>query len=189
MAYTDRERWDRRYHEPRRSLKHKRPNDLLVRFAPPPRPGIRALELACGLGHNALWLAAQGYTVDAIDISLTALRRARHEMLRRGLNGVNFIQADLDHFPLPDYAYDLVYVFRFLDRDLFPSIRERVRPGGIVIYSTLNVYQQSRRRMIAPEHILTPGELPRFFPGWDMLEAGDDDGRSHFAGRKPAGIP
>jgi len=185
MAQSDRERWDQRYANPITSPKQG-PTPLLIRHAPPSYPGIRALELACGLGRNALWLAEQGYQVDAIDISHEALRRAYREMLRRGLSGrVHWIQADLDHFPLPRYDYDLVYVFRFLDRRLFPAIRARVRPGGLVIYQTLNIRHREQFPNTHPDHMLEPGELPGYFPGWTVLEADDEGSYSLFAGRKP----
>lgn len=183
MTRSDQQYWDNRYADLSRTRRTS-PQPLLVRWAPAPVPGSRALELACGLGFNALWLAAAGYTVDAIDISQTALRRARAEMIARGVEGVNFIMADLDSFPLPCYAYDLVYVFRFLDRRLFPAIRERVRPGGIVIYATLNVCQRVRPTC-SPEHMIRLGELPGFFPGWDVLETSDDSELSFFVGRRP----
>lgn len=185
MAESDRERWDRRYADPVDKLR-RGPNPVLERCAPR-GTGLRALELACGLGQNALWLAAQGYTVDAFDISLAALRPARAEMLRRGLTGVNFIVADLDHFVLPAYPYDLVLVFRFLDRRLFPAIRERVRPGGLVVYQTFNVRQRARRPSVSPAHMLRLGELPGHFPGWEVIEASDEDYLSTFVGRKPGG--
>lgn len=184
MARTDRERWEQRYADPCGSLK-KGPHEFLMRHAPPPRPGSRALELACGLGHDALWLAARGYRVDAIDISAEALRRARAAMQQRGLSSVTFIQADLDHFPLPVHAYDLVTVFRYLNRDLFPAICARVRPGGLVIYQTLNVRRLERNPATNPDHMLALDELPRYFPGWTVLDAGSDGYLSHFAGRKP----
>lgn len=184
MARTDRERWERRYADPGSSLT-KGPHAFLMRHAPPPWPGSRALELACGLGHDALWLAAQGYRVDAIDISREALRRARAVMQARRLSGVTFIQADLDHFPLPCHAYDLVTVFRFLNRDLFPAIRARVRPGGLIIYQTLNVRRLEKNPATNPDHMLAMDELPRYFPGWAVLDAGSDGYLSHFVGRKP----
>jgi tellurite methyltransferase len=183
MARSDRERWEQRYADPGSSLT-KGPHALLTRHVPPAQPGSRALELACGLGHDALWLAAQGYRVDAIDISLGALRRARAEMQRRGLTGVTFIQADLDRFPLPR-GYDVVIVFRYLDRDLFPSICACVRPGGLVIYETLNVRRLEQHPATNPDHMLALDELPRHFPGWTVLETGSRGQFSHFAGRKP----
>lgn len=185
MSKSDRERWDRRYADPIVKLKRRRHNPLLARFALPVRPGSRALELACGLGRNALWLAEQGYRVDAIDISLEALRQARAEMLRWNISGVNFILGDLDHFPLPDIPYDLVVVFRFLDRGLFPAIRDRVRPGGLVIYQTFNVRRLEQHPTFSEEHLLQPGELAGFFPGWTALEASDVGDVSTFVGRKP----
>ncbi len=192
MALTDRERWDQRYTDPRACL-DRGPNPLLPQVVPPAAPGARALDLACGLGHNALWLAAQGYHVTAIDISPAALRLARAEMLRRRLSGVTFIAADLDDFPLPPAAYDVVAVFRFLDRALFPAIRACVRPGGLVVYQTFNIHRLRLRPTFSPDHMLALGELPEFFPGWtpimsvDVLpqDAGDDDTVSTFVGRKP----
>jgi tellurite methyltransferase len=185
MAYSDRERWDWRYANPKKPPK-RAPHDLLTRHAPPAYPGIRALELACGLGRDALWLAAQGYHVDAVDISLHALRQARAEMRRRRLSGVTFIQADLDAFPLPRSAYDLLVVFRFLNRRLFPAIRACVRPGGLVIYQTVNIYRVEQHPTFRRDQLLEPGELPGYFPGWTVIEASDSGSSSSFVGRKPA---
>jgi tellurite methyltransferase len=198
VALSDRERWDQRYTDPRQQL-DRGPNALLPRCVPPApagapaEPGARALDLACGLGHNALWLAAQGYHVEAIDISVAALRHARGEMLRRGLQGVTFIAADLDEFPLPPAAYDVVCVFRFLDRGLFPAIRACVRPGGLVVYQTFNVGRLRLHPTFSPDHMLALGELPGFFPGWTPILSADvwasgtdeDDTISTFVGRKP----
>ena len=183
MSRDDRQRWESRYADPQDGLLQG-PHDLLKQYAPPAAPGCRALELACGLGNDARWLAAQGYTVDALDISLTALRAARAALLRDGRRSVNFIVADLDRFPLPDYPYDLVYVFRFLDRRLFPAIRDRVRPGGMVIYETLNVRFLEEHDPTDPAFMLDIGELPTHFPGWTVLEAGDGERMSRFVGRK-----
>jgi tellurite methyltransferase len=184
MTRSDRDKWDQRYADPKTYL-HKSAHTLLKQYAPPAQPGIRALELACGLGHTAIWLAGQGYIVDAIDISFEALRRARTEMQRRHLTGVTFIAADLDDFPLPRFPYDLVYCFRFLDRDLFPAIRERVRPGGLVIYETLNIGHLDRVPTCDEARLLQLGELPTYFPGWLVIEARDDAYTSAFVGRKP----
>ena len=184
MSHFDREKWDQRYADSKDRLHHSA-HALLKQVAPPAHPGCRALELACGLGHSAIWLAEQGYTVDAIDISFEALHRAHAEVLRRDLSGVTFIAADLDHFPLPCYAYDVVCGFRFLDRRLFPAIRERVRPGGLVIYETLNIRQQERYPGRDPAHLLELGELAAHFPGWRVVIARDDAYTSAFVGQKP----
>lgn len=185
MAITDREEWEARYSKSPRHPHEHEPNPLLIRWTPPAHPGSRALELACGLGQDALWLAAHGYRVDAFDLSLTALRQARAEMQRRGLTGVHFVQADLDDYPLPRRAYDLVYVYRFLDRGLFPAIRDRVRSGGLVVYETLNVRRRQRHPSASAAHTLELGELPGFFPGWQILAASDEGTTSALVACKP----
>lgn len=185
MALTDREEWEVRYSKTPRHPHEHEPNPLLIRWAPPAHPGSRALELACGLGQDALWLGEHGYQVDAFDLSFNALHKARGEMLRREIGGVNFIQADLDDYMLPRRTYDLVYVYRFLDRGLFPAIRERVRPGGLVIYETLNVRRRERHPSASAAHTLELGELPGFFPGWQILATSDEGTTSAVVARKP----
>lgn len=184
MAQSDRDRWDRRYANPSERKLKDAPDALLVRHTPPAAPGARALDLACGLGHNAIWLAEQGYEVDAFDISEVALRHARRDMLARGVR-VNFVAVDLDRFVLPKRTYDVVCVFRFLDRALLPEIRDRVRPGGVIVYQTLNTGHLVRHPETNPEYLLRRGELPEHFPGWTVLEAEDLEHISLFAARKP----
>lgn len=184
MTHQDRLRWEARYSAPGQKL-NRPASPLLARWVPPAQPDQHALELACGLGHNALWLAEQGYSVTAVDISYEALRRARAEMLRRQIAGVLFVQADLDHFPLPGAAYDVVSVFRFLDRRLFPAIRACLRPGGLIIYETFNTGQLKRMPDSNPEHMLRAGELAQYFPGWRVLENCEGEFTSSFVGQKP----
>lgn len=186
MSRDDLERWEQRYAAPGSDL-HKGPHALLQRHAPAFQPGRRALELACGLGRDAVWLAEQGWTVDAVDISFTALRLGRALLHSRGAVGVNFVQADLDHFPVPRGRYDLVCVFRFLDRQLFAAIREAVRPGGLVIYETLNVRRLIDSPTTSPDHMLALGELPGYFPGWEVIETAEPAFYSGFVGRRPTG--
>lgn len=185
MTISDRRHWDARYTYAARTTLNRGPDSLLLHYTPLATNGARALELACGLGHNARWLAWQGYRVDAIDISVRALRQARQAMLRQPGAGVHFIAADLDNFPLPARQYDLVVVFRFLDRRLFPQVRARVRPGGLVIYQTLNTGALARGTVSNLDHVLECGELPTLFPGWHIVHADDGPTMSAYVGRKP----
>jgi hypothetical protein len=73
-------------------------------------------------------------------------------------------------FPLAVAAFDLLIVTRYLQRDLFPSMRDAVRSGGCVIYETFTVRQ--RALGVGPtsaDHLLAPGELRAMFAGWDVL--------------------
>ena len=87
-------------------------------------PRGRALDVACGRGRNAIYLAANGYSVDAVDISGVALERARERADTEGVD-VNWIVADLDHHDVEREAYDVVVVARFLSRPADPSSRRR----------------------------------------------------------------
>jgi SAM-dependent methyltransferase len=104
--------------------------------------------------------------VDAVDISPVGLAQAQELALACGVR-VNWIAADLDEFPVAPECYDLVVVFRFLDRVRVPGIVERgLRPGGRLIYETftLSHTQRPESHMKNPAFALEPGELPRLFP-------------------------
>lgn len=95
-------------------------------------PGRTALDIAAGSGRNALFLAAQGFAVDAVDIAEEglALFSGRHP-------GIRPICADLDTFDIPTGRYDLILNTLYLNRRLFPQIREGLKRGGVLIFETL----------------------------------------------------
>ena len=169
MAASDRERWDAKYAD-KPVPDQFSPDEWLIEQVAGLPPG-RALELACGLGHNAIWLALDGWQVDAVDISPTGLARAEDLAARHGAR-VNWIAADLDEFNPESTAYDLVLVFRFLDRGQLPgAIQRALRPGGRLINETFTMAHLARpdSHMKNPAFVLEPGELPRLFPQLDVL--------------------
>jgi len=93
--------------------------------------GKNALDIAAGNGRNALFLAKQGFVVDAVDIADTGLARfaGKHP-------GIQAICADLDDFDIPANRYDLIVNIKYLNRRLFPYIREGLAPGGVLIFET-----------------------------------------------------
>jgi SAM-dependent methyltransferase len=125
------------------------------------------LDLACGHGHAAVWLAQQGWDVTAIDISPVAVGGAR-ELAKAHHVSVRWLIADLDDAPLEEGAYDLIAVFRFLDRKALPSrIVRALRPGGWLVYETFLATGNgpSTQHTRNPEFLLESGELPRLFFG------------------------
>jgi SAM-dependent methyltransferase len=102
-----REYWDRKYEE-QELLWSATPNRFLVAEAAGLAPG-RALDLACGEGRNAIWLAGLGWEVTAVDFSEVAVARARERAARDGVE-VDFLCADLLDFEPRAEAYDLVVV-------------------------------------------------------------------------------
>jgi len=136
--------------------------------------GGRALDLACGTGRDAVYLAMRGYEVDAVDRLPDALERAQDLARRSGVR-LNTIQADLRREPvLPAERYDLVTVLRFLHRPLLPAIRECVAPGGFVVYETFHRRDAGKEeRPLEISHTVADGELAAAFYGFELLLARD----------------
>jgi tellurite methyltransferase len=129
----------------------------------------RALDLAMGRGRHALVLAQHGFQTYGIDLKHDAVRDAVAAAARDGLI-VRGWCADLTTTPLPLATFDLVVVTRYLQRNLFTSIRNAVKPGGFVLYETFTVAQRLLGSGPASaDHLLEPGELLERFGGWDVL--------------------
>jgi SAM-dependent methyltransferase len=103
----DRSVWDRRY-AAGAFVWTVRPNRLLVQETQAFPPG-RALDLACGEGRNAVWLAEQGWRVTGVDFSQVGLEKARRLAAARGVEG-DWVAADLLEYRPEPRAFDLVLV-------------------------------------------------------------------------------
>jgi len=131
-------------------------------------PAGRALDVAAGDGRNALWLARQGFTVDAIDLAYAGLARMAATARREGLI-VRGIQADLEHFPLPSDRYAVVVNSRYLQRSLFDGLRRAVQPGGVIVFETFLREQARLGHPRNPAFLLEPGELRSEFAAFEPL--------------------
>ena len=166
MSRQDKERWDKKWAEAGGSYS---PHPLLVDYSTYLKGG-EALDLACGRGQNAVWLAELGYRVLAVDISPVALQAAQAQAAARGVaERARFEVVDLDAWSLPGNSFDLVAVFRFLDRRLFGPIRDGLRPGGLLYYSTWHLGALARHPRANEAFLLRPGELAEAFAGWQIL--------------------
>jgi SAM-dependent methyltransferase len=127
-------------------------------------PGATAVDLACGTGRNAVWLALQGFDVLAVDILPDALERTRDRAAQLGV-AVRTRSLDIE-FPgaLDDLHADVVVVVRFLDRALFGPLQRAVDPGGWLVYETFTADQAELGHPRNPKHLLQPGELASAFP-------------------------
>lgn len=152
MSEADRVKWDARYAAGAYSNR-KHPTRWLADWLDE-LPGGRALDIACGAGRNALYLASHGYQVDAIDISATGLARAA---ALDAAQAVNWIEADLDSEPLPATAYDLITIVRYVNRPLLASVPPRLKPGG---YLLVEQHLTTAADVIGPRHHrFEPNEL------------------------------
>lgn len=178
MSTDDRDRWNRKYAE-RKTASGLKADEWLVeasglidQLSTERRSVGRAVDLACGLGHNSIWLAQQGWRVDGVDISDTGLAQAQLRSDQASAV-VNWQQADLDEWIPPPDEYDLAVVFRFLDRETVPRIISTgLRAGGWLIYETFASGQLDRpgNHLRNPAYTLAPGELPQLFPDFEIVE-------------------
>ena len=119
-----------------------------------------ALDVACGRGRHALWLAARGLATLAIDQDPKAVSFVDAEAARRRLP-LRAALMDLETEPvrIGVAAYDVIVVVHYLHRPLMPSLRDALRPGGILIYETFTRAQAQRGKPSNPAFLLEPGEL------------------------------
>lgn len=166
--------WDERYTRGEHIIKE--PMPLLVRVVDELKPG-RALDLACGTGRHAIFLAERGWQVTAVDSSRVGIELARGTARERGAQ-VDWRVADLERgeFEIETEAYDLVGVFYYLQRDLFPQIRAGVAGGGHVIAAIHMVDDPTDVKPMNPAFLLQPGDLRAEFRGWEILH--DYEGKS-----------
>lgn len=94
-----------------------------------------ALDLACGLGANALLLAESGLQAHAWDRSAVALGKLDGYARRRRLS-VCTLQRDVQRQPPAPESFDVIVVVRFLERTLAPALIAALRPGGLLFYQT-----------------------------------------------------
>ena len=132
--------------------------------------GARAADLAAGSGREAVFLALHGYEVEAWDRAPEALERATALARRNGVairpQVANLERSDLK---LPAARYQLLVVFRFLHRPLFPAIERALAPGGWLVYETYRIGQERFGRPRSRKFLLEPGELAAAFPGLAVM--------------------
>jgi SAM-dependent methyltransferase len=143
------------------------------------------LDVACGCGATAVWLALRGLAVDAVDGSPVAVAAGAALARRLGPGaegGIRWRVHDLDQGLPPgwDGPYDVVVCQRFRDPALYPALRAAVAPDGLLALTVLSVVGGR-----AGPYRAEPGELPAAFPGWRVLDQKEGDGEAHLLARPP----
>lgn len=147
--------------------------------------GGRALDLACGRGTVAVWLAGRGFVVDAVDVSTVALRAGAELAARFGVaDRVRWWDHDLDTGLPPDLApgYAVVICQRFRDPRLYPVLARVLGPGGLLAVSVL-----SRTGAGAGPFRADPGELLAAFGELEVLDHREAGGEAALLARAPTG--
>ena len=157
----DRFKWNQKYR------KHPHPADVtdIVKRFYHLAPGQKALDIAAGTGRHAIFLACQGFSVDAVDISEAGLA----EFAGKHPN-IIAVYPDLDQFKIPADRYDLIVNVKFLNRQLFPYIQEGLKPDGVVLFHTLlepdDFKSTSKHRR---DYLLRTNELLHAFLGMRIV--------------------
>jgi len=153
-----RAKWDRRH-----ELNCLRPEAAQVlvenRHLLPAR-GV-ALDLACGLGGNALLLARAGLQTFAWDLSPVAIERLRSRACEPGLEMLRAEVRDVERDPPAAGSFDVITVSHYLERRLFPALIAALRPGGLLFYQTFTRSGVSDRGPSNPAFRLDDNELLR----------------------------
>jgi tellurite methyltransferase len=156
------------------------------------RPG-KALDVAGGVGRHALWVAKRNWKVTLVDVSDVGLELAERNSRRLHVK----IQTKVADLSTPkgrkrvaNDQYDLILVFFYLERKLFPPLVRALKPGGILIYKTYTIDQlRFPGGPKHPLHLLKHNELLRAFRGLRVLhyrETVNDKGVAEFVGAKQA---
>jgi len=150
----------------------------------------RALDIACGTGANALYLAERGMEVDAWDISDVVVASLANQHPRLHPRAI-----DITPEALAGEHFDLILTCHYLDPVLAPAIRDAARPGGLIIYQTFTSSKQADIGPSNPDFLLKPGDLESFVENCEILAAGDGSdildtgnpmaGRAWIIARKP----
>jgi SAM-dependent methyltransferase len=131
------------------------PSPWIVRFAGLFAAGGRILDLACGSGRHARYLAARGHTVEAVDRDVAALARFQD------IAGIVAREADLEGGPWPYFGQSFagVVVSNYLYRPLLPHLLGALDEGGVLIYETFMVGNEHFGKPTNPAYLLRSGEL------------------------------
>ncbi len=161
--------WDQRYRSRERAAEDLQiePTGLVAQTARKLILG-RALDLACGTGRNALWLAKQGWEVTAVDGSGAALEILEGRAHQEGIK-IKTVVADLQRgeYTIEPSHWDLITICYYLQRDLIQPAQRGVRPGGVlltIVHTTEGDEQPTESR-------LRPSELAQYFNGWELLHS------------------
>ncbi|EIC29677.1 MULTISPECIES: class I SAM-dependent methyltransferase [Methylomicrobium] len=121
-----------------------------------------ALDLACGLGANAIFLAEHGLKVVALDISAVAIEKLQTYAGRRRL-AIEAHRTAISSASLPSSAFDVIAVGRFLDRGLKDAIMNALKPGGLLFYQTFTRLKIGDEGPKNPAYLLDRSELLTLF--------------------------
>ncbi|WP_394231323.1 class I SAM-dependent methyltransferase [Niallia oryzisoli] len=149
--------------------------------------GGTALDLACGLGGNSMFLANLGYQVKAVDISDVAIEYLQLQSEKKQLT-MQPRMADLTDWQslgLVEESFDLILITYYLDRSIFPLLKTVLKENGYFFMETFYLSPKNEQ-IVSDQFKLKPNELLEVFGSWKILyyEENELEGRQTIFCRK-----
>lgn len=127
-----------------------------------------ALDLACGLGRHALWLASRNWRVTVVDLSDVAIGKLSQAAFERTVN-LDLFVGDAVEYKFEPTRFDLIILFYHLDRNLFPKLVSALKPGGLLICKMSLQWDSDGRLATVSANPLGRNELPLLVPELHVL--------------------
>jgi tellurite methyltransferase len=173
-------KWNSKYKERLNDFMEPIPNTRLKNLAPYLMGGT-ALDLACGLGGNSLFLSQLNYHVEAIDLSDVAVNYLQQLATEQKLSIQPSLAdlTDMNSLQLKKNSFDLVVITYYLDRALFPLVKSLIKDNGYFFMETIYLSPNTDNQGVSNQYKLQPGELLEVFRDWNILyyEENQEDGR------------
>ena len=172
LQNPERVRWNQKYSQKGMENWESRPSEWLrshQSFLQVQERGA-ALDVACGNGRNSFFLAALGFAVEAADISDVAIDWLQQQVSQKNVP-IQPIQMDFENDMLTKDKYQVVLCFNYLERRLFPALKEALVPGGLLFFET--VYREDITILgssMNPQYVLDYNELLLAFSELRILE-------------------
>lgn len=164
QAIAAEEKWNKIYSKP---SEHLVVDVLAQNHFLLPRQGV-ALDLACGVGANAMFLAEQGLESHAWDVSSVALNVLQKTAQKKSLN-ISTKQGYIEPKNLPKNSFDVIVLAHFLDRSLCNAIMDALKSGGLLFYQTYTLDKLEAKGPKNPVFLLAKNELLQLFKPLDLL--------------------
>lgn len=163
MPHPDALRWNERYSRETERFALRAPRRLLTSHVDLLPPGGLILDAACGTTATGRYLAARGWRVIALDVSIAALRLARQKV-RKEASLISFAVMDMIDPWLPPAHFDVILNFYYLSHPIIPTYRRALKPGGLLFFETYLRGQHTNSN-----HFLEAQELKHYFNDWELL--------------------